>query len=373
MDCYEILQVNHDSDLQEIKANYRKLALQYHPDRNPGIEDYNEIFSQINAAYNILSNDDKRKWHEKDYLRNQYSVQIEDVLQHLQTIEKIPFESTSAFVERLRQDEKIAGSTDDLPTLGDTTWLWTYAKPIYQKWLRFSTKKSFEWEALYNEEEESDAATRRLMKRQNQRQIQYCIQRYNELVRDLIGKACDLDPRRKNVVKLSDGERYNSLQEASRKQSERDRRQYQETFKNQSIASWTIIDQEETSSDDESLSKEIVNSNPIMCMVCNKNFRSQNQLENHENSKKHKKNLRKMNQEIKKHAKEAQKNAESNKQPEDAPSESPYSNKVSSSDFYTRSFEEIEKTFTFVEISDNEFYTASEDGFLNEDDKLDQD
>ncbi len=59
-DFYQILGVQRSSSKDEIKAAYRKLALQYHPDRNkdPGAE---ERFKQISEAYAVLSDDDKRK------------------------------------------------------------------------------------------------------------------------------------------------------------------------------------------------------------------------------------------------------------------------------------------------------------------------
>ncbi|MGD0638756.1 MAG: DnaJ domain-containing protein, partial [Nitrososphaerales archaeon] len=59
-DFYEILGVQRSASKEDIKTAYRKLALQFHPDRNkdPGAEDR---FKQISEAYAILSDDDKRK------------------------------------------------------------------------------------------------------------------------------------------------------------------------------------------------------------------------------------------------------------------------------------------------------------------------
>ena len=59
-DYYEVLGIQRSANKEEIKNSYRKLALQYHPDRNksPGAE---EKFKEISEAYAVLSDDEKRK------------------------------------------------------------------------------------------------------------------------------------------------------------------------------------------------------------------------------------------------------------------------------------------------------------------------
>jgi molecular chaperone DnaJ len=59
-DYYEILGVARDADDQALKAAYRKLALQYHPDRNPGNKEAEEQFKQAAEAYSVLSDAQKR-------------------------------------------------------------------------------------------------------------------------------------------------------------------------------------------------------------------------------------------------------------------------------------------------------------------------
>jgi len=60
-DYYLILGVSESAGIDEIKASFRKLALQYHPDRNPGNREAIEIFSGIKKAYETLSDSDKRR------------------------------------------------------------------------------------------------------------------------------------------------------------------------------------------------------------------------------------------------------------------------------------------------------------------------
>ena len=59
-DYYEILGISRDSDDQVIKSAYRKLALQHHPDRNPGSKEAEEKFKEAAEAYSVLSDSQKR-------------------------------------------------------------------------------------------------------------------------------------------------------------------------------------------------------------------------------------------------------------------------------------------------------------------------
>jgi molecular chaperone DnaJ len=59
-DFYELLGVGRDADPETIKKAYRKLAMQYHPDRNPGDADCEHKFKEINEAYDVLKDEDKR-------------------------------------------------------------------------------------------------------------------------------------------------------------------------------------------------------------------------------------------------------------------------------------------------------------------------
>ena len=60
-DYYEVLGVSKDAGADDIKKAYRKLAMKYHPDRNPGDKTAEEKFKEVNEANDVLSDPEKRK------------------------------------------------------------------------------------------------------------------------------------------------------------------------------------------------------------------------------------------------------------------------------------------------------------------------
>jgi molecular chaperone DnaJ len=64
-DYYEILSVSKSATADEIKKSYRKVAMQYHPDRNPGDKSAEEKFKEAAEAYEILSDQDKRAQYDR--------------------------------------------------------------------------------------------------------------------------------------------------------------------------------------------------------------------------------------------------------------------------------------------------------------------
>src|SRR5947209_3223987 len=64
-DYYDILGVERSADAEDIKKSYRKLALQFHPDRNPGDHAAEEKFKEASEAYEVLSHPDKRSLYDQ--------------------------------------------------------------------------------------------------------------------------------------------------------------------------------------------------------------------------------------------------------------------------------------------------------------------
>jgi curved DNA-binding protein len=81
-DYYTVLGVNKNATADDIKKAYRRLALKYHPDRNKGDKDAEERFKEINEAYAVLSDQDKRRQYDMfgaEGFRQRYSQ--EDIFQ----------------------------------------------------------------------------------------------------------------------------------------------------------------------------------------------------------------------------------------------------------------------------------------------------
>ena len=64
-DYYETLGVNRSASDSEIKKAYRKLAVKFHPDKNPGDKQAEEKFKEISAAFEILKDPEKRNQYDQ--------------------------------------------------------------------------------------------------------------------------------------------------------------------------------------------------------------------------------------------------------------------------------------------------------------------
>src|SRR3989304_2497523 len=94
-DYYQVLGVDRNTSGEEIKKAYRKLAMKYHPDRNPGNKEAEQIFKKAAEAYGVLSDPDKKRRYDQygiDGLRGAESrgyTTMEDIFDASQTIYSI--------------------------------------------------------------------------------------------------------------------------------------------------------------------------------------------------------------------------------------------------------------------------------------------
>ena len=64
-DYYEVLGLDKSADAAAIKKAYRKLAKKYHPDTNAGNQQAEEKFKEVTEAYNVLSDEEKKKLYDR--------------------------------------------------------------------------------------------------------------------------------------------------------------------------------------------------------------------------------------------------------------------------------------------------------------------
>ncbi|HRK96761.1 MAG TPA: DnaJ domain-containing protein, partial [Rhodospirillales bacterium] len=64
-DYYKALGVERNASKDDIKKAFRKLAMKYHPDRNPGDHDAERRFKELNEAYEVLQDDQKRSAYDR--------------------------------------------------------------------------------------------------------------------------------------------------------------------------------------------------------------------------------------------------------------------------------------------------------------------
>src|SRR4051812_33318025 len=64
-DYYEVLGVSKNASAEEVKKAYRKVAMQYHPDRNPGDKAAEEKFKEAAEAYEVLSDGEKKAQYDR--------------------------------------------------------------------------------------------------------------------------------------------------------------------------------------------------------------------------------------------------------------------------------------------------------------------
>ncbi|KAE8257205.1 hypothetical protein A4X13_0g2510 [Tilletia indica] len=255
-DYYEVLGVEQTASGDEIKKAYRKLALRHHPDKNPdNVEEAQQQFLQVQAAYDVLSDDQERAWydnHRDDILNGTLDEDVDDAtfddyrsgkatpsapsqtgpgltVRHLvkfvaaaSTLEtKGPKADESGFFgtyrrlfERLAEEEKAAmqakgveADMDVFPSFGYSHTPYAVAKgaeaavhqvPVrefYKVWSNFVSEKSFVWMDSYQTNQAPDRNVKRLMEKENKRIREQARKEYNETVRALVAHIRKRDPR----------------------------------------------------------------------------------------------------------------------------------------------------------------------------------
>lgn len=89
---YEVLGINKSSSKDDIKSAYRKKAMQYHPDQNQGNKEAEEIFKEVQEAYEVLSDDMKKSYYDRNGVSSkQYQQQQQQRYNYYTTNSNDPF------------------------------------------------------------------------------------------------------------------------------------------------------------------------------------------------------------------------------------------------------------------------------------------
>ncbi|XP_012561393.2 dnaJ homolog subfamily C member 21 [Hydra vulgaris] len=326
MKChYDVLCVERNADDTEIKKAYRKLALQLHPDKHVDeSEKYTQLFREVQAAYEVLSDKQERAWYDKhreSILKGSEDVVDDDVdlMQYFNPSVYSGYDDGAtgfytifrdAFRKIAEEDEPyLEGDISDynVPDFGNS--LSDYddvVKLFYSYWLGYCTKKSYVWKEKYDLRQAPNRPTQRLMEKENKKARDACKKKRNEDVRALVSFVRKRDRRVqayiKDLEKKQEEQKNNLL-----KKMEEDKRNRNKILNDYKEQDWMAFDESKLDDIDSHFDNHFgitKQSNPddisstgedeieaFYCIACEKTFKSEKALSNHEKSKKHKENV----------------------------------------------------------------------------------
>lgn len=317
--CYEVLGVERDAGDQEIKKSYRKLALKWHPDKNQdNNEESTRVFTEIQQAYEVLSDPQERAWYDKH--REQIIRGGDDYVDN--SVNLMKYFSASVYcgygddeqgfyavysnVFRIitKEDAEFASDGDlEIPEFGTSSSDYEeVVQPFYAFWQSYSTLKSYVWLEKYNIREAPNRRVQRLMEKDNKKIRDAAKKERNEEVRALVKFVRKRDKRVRAYLELlkEKGEERKRLTEQKRLEALREREKMFEEYKEESWATLSGLEEDlaqmdthldsefgkdndvnESQSDDEEVEQ-------FYCVACDKAFKTEKALVNHEKSRKHK-------------------------------------------------------------------------------------
>lgn len=328
---YELLGVDRSAPDSEIRKAYKKKALELHPDRNfNDVENATNKFAEVQTAYEILSDPQERAWYDShrdailrgdadsdDAPPEHYNVRLtttEEIMTLMGRFNRsVPFNDTpngffgllDITFGQLATEEAAAcewegaapveyppfGSSDDDYDL--------VAKPFYNAWSGFATRKSFSWKEKWRLSDAPDRRVRRLMEKENKKMRDDAIRDFNDAVRSLVAFVKKRDPRYVPNTQ-SEAERQKVLRDSAAAQAERARAANREKLSEASVADWAQSREDHDEYNDEfATSEEESEVEHFECVVCNKTFKSEKQYDAHEKSKKHVKAVQQLRRQMK--------------------------------------------------------------------------
>ncbi|KAH8169055.1 dnaJ domain-containing protein [Sarocladium implicatum] len=333
---YELLGVSRDATEEEIKKAYRRKALELHPDRNLNdVESATRRFAEVQSAHEVLSDPQERAWYddhrdailsgqdgadgaEPTTFRNVRLTSTEEILSLMRKFNaNVPFDDepngfygiARETFEHLALEEDAAAEFADidspeLPTFGSSDDDYdSVVKPFYSIWAGFSTLKSFSWKDKYRLSDAPDRRVRRLMEKENKKLRDDAIREFNDAIRFLVTFVRKRDPRYVPNTQ-SDADRQKSLRDAAAKQAARSRAANNEKAAAYQLPDWVQQGNAEVDAFSEVSQEEEVEVEILECVVCDKTFKSENQLGAHERSKKHQKAVHQLRRQLRREGKD---------------------------------------------------------------------
>ncbi|XP_075444038.1 dnaJ homolog subfamily C member 21 isoform X2 [Ascaphus truei] len=334
MKChYEVLGVRTDATEDDLKKAYRKLALRWHPDKNlDNSEEAAEHFKLIQAAYDVLSDPQERAWydnHKEALLKGvdgEYKDDSLDLLQYFTVTcysgfgdeEKGFYTVYRGIFEMIVKEEMESKKEDNLeefPTFGDSMSDYdTIVHPFYAYWQSFCTVKNFAWKEEYDTRQASNRWEKRAMEKENKKTRDKARKERNELVRELVAFIRKRDKRvqaHRKLVEEQNAEKAKKMEE-HRRQQKLQQAKLAEQYKEQSWMAMSDLEkelqqmeaqyekefgdrldfdeEEETEGQNGRASDEgeedDVNDD-LYCPACDKAFKTDKAMKNHDKSKKH--------------------------------------------------------------------------------------
>ncbi|XP_040052837.2 dnaJ homolog subfamily C member 21 isoform X2 [Gasterosteus aculeatus] len=342
MKChYDILDVKRDAGDGDLKKAYRKLALKWHPDKNlDNADEAAEYFKLIQAAYDVLSDPQERAWYDnhreallKGGVSGDYEDDSIDLLQYFTVtcysgfgddekgfyaVYRNLFESiVKEEMEHVKVDEE--EEEEDFPPFGDSESDYdSVVHVFYGCWQSYCTRKNFAWKEEYDTRQASNRWEKRAMEKENKKTRDKARKERNELVRQLVAFVRKRDRRvqaHKKLVEEQNAEKIKKV-EALRREQKLSQAKLAEEYKEQSWAAMSELEKElqqieaqcgeefgdaSESEEDELNSEEGGEAeqpegdgltiddyyDDLYCAACDKSFKSDKAMKNHEKSKKH--------------------------------------------------------------------------------------
>lgn len=249
MKChYDVMELPREASQEEIKKQYKKLALKWHPDRNFGQEELaTQTFKEISTAYSVLSDPQERKWYDdhrdailrgKDfnggggdddededdidsliniwqYFNSSCYSDFDDSPTGYYTVYRGVFEKIKSLEEEHRKDgEKLMSLSEFGSSLSNIADVLLF----YACWENFITVVNFAFHDKYNTLEAPNRMVKRAMEKENQKLRDAARREYIGRIKSLVAFVKKRDPR---VTKYEQEKQLKKQEETQRKENEK--------------------------------------------------------------------------------------------------------------------------------------------------------